>query len=227
MRPRLLVASLFGCVFFVAAPLAVSAATTTTAPSTTTVSPVVIPVTTTTSSTSTTSTTSTSLPSAVTTVPEGCDLPPVAQAVFVGKVKKLNDASALYVVQQIRAGSLEGYVTEGTVDVRYGRDAKFLRKGTVYIVGVMQDPVTLRLSSSIHDAAKLFGGADVAGSNAVCPTIEDPARTLHSDGTSIDSGIFSQLFDSPWRVVGTFLIGPVTAFLLLFGAVRIRKGLRA
>lgn len=222
MRPRLVVVALLGCFYAAGAPLIATAATTTTVPMSSTTTVVAGETTTTTS----TSTTTTTLPSAVTTVPEGCDLPPTAQAVFVGTVKKLTEASAVFTVDQVRAGLLEGYVANGTVDVRYGRDAKFLTSGTTYIVGVAQDPVTLRLSSSIHDAAKLFGGADVAGANTVCPRFEEAARTLHLDGTSIDSGIFSQLFESPWRIAAAILIGPALVFFVLFGAVRIRQGIR-
>lgn len=198
--------------------MSVTAATTTTVPVAST-SPML-------ESTTSSSTSSTTLPSAVTTVPEGCDAPSTALAVFVGSVRTLSETTAVYDVKQIRAGSLEGYVSEGTVEVRYGRDAKFLENATTYIVGVIPDPVTLRLSSSIHDAAKLFGGADVAGANTVCPVFEAAARTLHIDGTAIDSGIFSQLFESPWRIAAALLIGPASVFLLLFAAVKMRQGMR-
>lgn len=218
MRFRVVVVACLGCIFLIGGPMIATAATTTTVPASTMAPPL--------QSTTSTSTSSTTLPSAVTTVPEGCDAPSTALAVFIGSVRTLSDTTAVYDVKQIRAGSLEGYVSEGTVEVRYGRDAKFLEEATTYIVGVIPDPVTLRLSSSIHDAAKLFGGADVAGANTVCPVFEEAARTLHIDGTAIDSGIFSQLFESPWRIIAALLIGPACVFLLLFAAVKVRQGVK-
>lgn len=175
----------------------------------------------------TTTSTTTSVPSAVTTVPEGCALPPTAQAVFVGTVTTKDVAIATFAVAQVRAGSLDGYIaTNNTVQVRYGRDVKYLNKGEKYIVGVEQDQVTLKLASTVRDAAELFGGAQVAGSNTQCPIFEAAARTLHIDGTAIDSGLFVKLFDQSWRILIAIIVPPVLVLSGLVGLVFLRRGTR-
>ena len=200
------------------------------APSATTVVPTTTLVgTTTTSSTtsnSTSSTTSTTLPSAVTTVPEGCALPPVAQAVFVGVITKRDAVSATFKVTQVRAGSLEGYLTNDSTEVRYGADAKYLNKGEQYIVGVALDSVTLKLSSTIRDAAEIFGGAEVVGSTKQCPKFDAAARTLHIDGTSISSGLFDKFFDQPLRLVIVLVLPTMLVVMALVGLVWFRRGTR-
>ena len=202
------------------------------APSATTIPPTTIPpttvvgATTTTSTTSTSSTTTTTLPSAVTTVPEGCALPPVAQAVFIGVITKRDAVSATFKVSQVRAGSLEGYLTNDSTEVRYGADAKYLDKGKAYIVGVALDSVTLKLSSTIRDAAEIFGGAEVVGSTKQCPKFDAAARTLHIDGTSISSGLFDKFFDQPLRLVVVLILPTLLVVMLLVGLVWFRRGTR-
>ena len=195
---------------------------------TTVVSPVTLVGDTTTStiSTTTTSTTTTTLPSAVTTVPEGCALPPVAQAVFVGVITKRDAVSATFKVSQVRAGSLEGYLTNDSTEVRYGADAKYLNKGEQYIVGVALDSVTLKLSSTIRDAAEIFGGAEVVGSTKQCPKFDAAARTLHIDGTSISSGLFDKFFDQPLRLLIVLVLPTLLVVMALVGLVWFRRGTR-
>jgi len=225
--------------FFVSSPTGVSSATTTTAPPTTTV-PVLCPPaptdpTATTipivgcvnpAMTTTTTTTTTTLPVAATTVPEGCALPPVAQAVFKGTITSLDTVSAIFTVDQLRAGSLDGYATNNQVSVRYGSDAKYLDVGKTYLVGVAQDSVTLRLTSTLRDQAELFGGAEVAGTQRKCPEFEAAARTLNVDGTSISSGLLDKLFEQPWRLAAALLLPPALVLSALFAAVWFRRGLR-
>lgn len=169
-------------------------------------------------------TTTSTLPSAVTTLPEGCALPPQALAVFVGTVVDVDAANAVFSVKEIRAGSLEGYQENTNVEVRYGSDVKFLDVGTSYIVGVAPDPISSRLSSSVKDSADLFGGAEIAGSNTRCPVFEEAARTLTLDGRSINAGLFSQFFSEPWRIALAFLLPPFLVLVALFGVVWLRRG---
>lgn len=190
---------------------------------TVTLPPGCVPVLTT---TTTTSTTTTTLPSAVTTVPEGCALPPTAQAVFVGTVDSTDEVSATFTVEQIRAGSLEGYATDGSVRVRYGTDVKYLDKGARYIVGTAPDQISLKLSSTVRDSAELFGGAEVAGSNKKCPQFEAAARTLHIDGSAINTGIFVQLAAQPWRLALAFVAPPAMVVAGLVALVGLRRGAR-
>lgn len=218
-------------------PAIVSGATTTTVPATTTTVPVVcppvldpsvttVPVIGCVAATTTTTTTTTTLPVAATTVPEGCALPPVAQAVFKGTVTSLDTVSAVFTVHQLRAGSLDGYATNNEVNVRYGSDAKYLVVGETYLVGVAQDSVTLRLTSTLRDQPELFGGAEVAGSQRQCPEFEAAARTLNEDGSSIPTGLLDKLFEQPWKLAAALLLPPALVLAALFAAVWFRRGLK-
>ncbi|MEI6298931.1 MAG: hypothetical protein WCP50_04985 [Actinomycetota bacterium] len=203
------------------APALVSAETTTT-----TQAPAAIVSTTSTSTSSTTTSTTTTVPTAVTTVPEGCALPLVAQAVFIGTVASLDPVAAVFTVTQVRAGTLDGYINSNSVEVRYGRDVKYLKKNKTYIVGVALDSVTLKLSSTVRDSNELFGGAEVVGSNTRCPKFEAAARTLHDDGTSIDSGLFVTIFDQPARLLAALVLPTLLVILALLALVWFRRGMR-
>ena len=203
------------------APALVSAETTTT-----TQAPAAIVSTTSTSTSSTTTSTTTTVPTAVTTVPEGCALPLVAQAVFIGTVASLDPVAAVFTVTQVRAGTLDGYINGNSVEVRYGRDVKYLKKNKTYIVGVALDSVTLKLSSTVRDSNELFGGAEVVGSNTRCPKFEAAARTLHDDGTSIDSGLFVTIFDQPARLLAALVLPTLLVILALLALVWFRRGMR-
>ena len=203
------------------APALVSAETTTT-----TEVPSAIVSTTSTSTSSTTTSTTTTVPTAVTTVPEGCALPLVAQAVFIGTVASLDPVAAVFTVTQVRAGTLDGYINANSVEVRYGRDVKYLKKNTTYIVGVALDSVTLKLSSTVRDSNELFGGAEVVGSNTRCPKFEAAARTLHNDGSSIDSGLFVTIFDQPARLLAALVLPTLLVILGLLALVWFRRGMR-
>lgn len=224
--------------FFLSAPAVVSSATTTTSPSTTipvlcppagdpsvTTVPIVgclNPVVTTT----TTTTTTTTLPIAATTVPEGCALPPVAQAVFKGTLQSVDPVSAVFRIDQLRAGSLDGFAANNTVEVRYGSDAKYLTVGSAYLVGVEQDSVTLRLTSTLRDQPELFGAAEVAGTQNKCPEFEAAARTLNVDGTTIPTGLLDKLFEDPWKIAMAVLLPPVLVLVALVALVWFRRGVK-
>jgi hypothetical protein len=224
--------------FFLSAPAVVSSATTTTSPSTTipvlcppagdpsvTTVPIVgcvNPVVTTT----TTTTTTTTLPIAATTVPEGCALPPVAQAVFKGTLQSVDPVSAVFRIDQLRVGSLDGFAANNTVEVRYGSDAKYLTVGSTYLVGVEQDSVTLRLTSTLRDQPELFGAAEVAGTQNKCPEFEAAARTLNVDGTTIPTGLLDKLFGDPWKIAMAVLLPPVLVLVALVALVWFRRGVK-
>ena len=221
MRRTMITTTLVVLFFGFSAPTLVNAETTTT-----TEAPVVTSSTSSTSTTSTTTTTTTTVPTAVTTVPEGCPLAPVAQAVFVGTITALDPVAAVFTVTQVRAGTLDGYINANSVEVRYGRDVKYLEKNQTYIVGVALDSVTSKLSSTIRDSNELFGGAEVVGSNVRCPKFEAAARTLHDDGTSIDSGLFITVFDQPIRLLAALVLPTLLVFLAILALVWFRRGMR-
>lgn len=157
-------------------------------------------------------------------MPEGCALPPTAQSVFVGKVLSVDPVSAVFEVWQMRAGSLEGYLAENKVEVRYGADVKYLKTGSSYIVGANPDAVTLKLSSTVRDSAELFGGAEIVGSNKKCPVFEAAARTLHTDGSAISTSILGTLFEQPWRIALALVLPPALVLMGLVGLVWLRRG---
>ena len=157
-------------------------------------------------------------------MPEGCPLPPVAQAVFVAVAKKVDTVAVQFTVSQVRAGSLEGYMANNSVTVRYGADAKYISAGSQYIVGVSLDPVTLTLSSTVRDAAEIFGGAEVVGSNVQCPKFDAAARTIHADGSSIRSGLFDKFFDQPLRLLAVLVLPSLLVVMALVGLVWFRRG---
>lgn len=173
-----------------------------------------------------TTTTTSSLPSAVTTVPEGCPGPPPWFAVFTGRLERTEGAAAVFTVLQVRAGTLDAAAVGTELRVAYGTDVRFLEVGTTYIVGTASDPVTLALTSTVRDSSDPFGGAERAGSRETCPEFEQPARTLRLDGTSVDTAVFSGLSDAPWLLLGALLVPPVLVVTALLAAVRWRRGVR-
>lgn len=175
-------------------------------------------------------TTSTTLPVSATTIPQGCPPAPTAIAVFVGVLRERDDITGTFDVVQVRAGSLEGYATGTSVRVRYGTDVKFLETGSSYLVGVNTDAASLVLSSSVRPSAELFGGAAVAGAvngGKDCPTFEDPARTLHVDGTSVDSGVLTAFFGATSRLVLALVVPPVLVLAGLVALVLWRRTVNA
>jgi hypothetical protein len=129
-------------------------------------------------------------------VPAGCNAPPAPTAVFVAVIVAEDATTARYAVEQIRAGSLDGYAVGTMVDVRYDDDIRFLRSGQRYLVGVAPDPLTGVLRSKVRLEAPLFGGDAVIGINdtdVACPRIEDGVKTLHVDGTTVDTGVLAPL----------------------------------
>jgi len=113
-------------------------------------------------------------------------------------------------------------VTE--VGIYYGRDVKFLEVGATYLVGAALDSTTGRIFSRVTEAAPMFGGnqvADINNSGVVCPTYADVARTLNTDGSTIESGVLSGLRGESTRIwlaivvpAGLVLLGLVTLVLL-------------
>ena len=178
------------------------------------------------------------LPSATTTVPVGCAPAPVSQAVFVGKLKTVDVTSGVFELVRLRSGSLAGYSTEvpmSTGDVTteigiyYGRDVKFLKVGESYLVGSALDATSGRIYSRVTESAPLFGGnqvADINNSGVVCPTFADPARTLHVDGSTIESGVLSGLKGESSRLVIAIVVPALLVLLGLVTLVLIRRSLR-
>ncbi len=160
---------------------------------------------------------------------------------FVGTLSDSDATTGRFAVQQIRAGSLDGYAVETIVDVRFDDDIRFLRTGQQYLVGAIPDPITGVLRSKVRLPAPLFGGDAVIGvddTDLRCPRVEDGVKTLLVDGTEVDTGVLAPLKTAkrsllravlkPLGIAIAVLAVLATIKLLVFAMVRAapRVGLR-
>ena len=151
-------------------------------------------------------------------IPGGCPVQPAPVAVFVGTLAAADATTARFAVQQIRAGSLDGYAVDTIVDVRYDDDIRFLRPGQQYLVGVLPDSVTRVLHSKVRLPAPLFGGDAVIGvddSDVSCPRVEDGVKTLLVDGSEVDTGVLAPLKTAKRSVANAVLKPLGVAFIVL------------
>ncbi|MEO7371669.1 MAG: hypothetical protein ABIZ69_12440 [Ilumatobacteraceae bacterium] len=151
-------------------------------------------------------------------IPPGCTAPPAPVVVFVGTLADADATTARYAVQQIRAGSLDGYAVNTIVDVRYDDDIRFLHAGQQYLVGAIPDPLLGRLRSKVRLPAPLFGGDAVIGvndSDVRCPRVEDGVKTLLADGREVDTGVLAPLKTAKKSVLKAVLKPLVIAFVIL------------
>jgi hypothetical protein len=159
-------------------------------------------------------------------VPPGCPVNDPAEVTFVGTLIDKDYRTGRFEIDQVRAGSASPWSVEGRIDVRYDDDSKFLTVGDQYLVGAAVDPLIGQLASTVRPPAPLFGGNDVIGvddTDIDCPTIDDPIRTLNVDGTSVDSGVFSPLFDERRTLLATLAVPTAIAFAVLIGLVVLRR----
>ncbi len=150
--------------------------------------------------------------------PSGCQAPPTPVAVFVGTLVATDSATARFTVDQVRAGTLDGYAVATTVDVRYGDDIRFLKSGQQYLVGVAPSPVLSVLTSKVRVPAPLFGGDAVIGANDTgvsCPRFEDAVKTLRTDGSDVDSGVLTPLATAKTSIAKAIAKPLAVAFVVL------------
>lgn len=157
-------------------------------------------------------------------VPPGCPRPEPADVVFVGTMIGKDDVTEVvrFRIDQLRAGSASAWAVDGLIDVRYGDDYRFLDRDTQYLVGARVDPVYGALSSRVRPPEPIFGGNEVVGVDDVsveCPTLDDPARTLQLDGTSVDSGVLSLLLDDRRLLLATLAVPAALVFVTLLALV--------
>ena len=149
-------------------------------------------------------------------VPAGCPPRPQVAAVFVGEVQQRDIRAARFQVVDVRSGTLEGFQVDELVDVDFFGDVRFLDDGQRYLVGAGVDPVTGRLVSKVRAPEPRFGGNQVVALDQLeCPVFEDPAITLHLDGSTVESGVLTPLFDRPERLLLAVITPAVWAFGLL------------
>ncbi len=160
-------------------------------------------------------------------VPVGCPVPDPAAAVFTGTMIGKDDVTEVvrFRIDQLRAGSADPWAVNGLIDVRYGADYRFLVKGDQYLIGVGLDAVYGVLASTVRPPEPTFGGNDVVGVDDLaveCPTLDDPVRTLHVDGTSVDSGVISLMTEDRRLLLATLAVPTMIAFGVLLALVVLR-----
>ena len=169
-------------------------------------------------------------PQATTTIPEGCFPQALPQVVFVGKATNVSDESVSFAIQKTITGDASSYVTgDGTVEVQYGTDAKFVDEGTTYIVGAVTDPFLPILVSKLRATTTTLG-ADLGQTNTgdACPIFEDAVITLHENGTSVDTGVLRPLRENKLVVIAALILSVALAFGGLVAVVvmqRTRRGI--
>jgi hypothetical protein len=161
-------------------------------------------------------------------VPVGCPRPDPAAVVFVGEMIGKDDVTQVvrFRIEQIRSGSASPWAIDGLVDIRYGDDYRFLDTGEAYLVGAGFDPVYGMLVSTVRPPAPTFGGNAVIGVDDVavdCPELDDPVRTLQTDGTSVDSGLFSLLTEDRRLLLATLAVPTGITFAVLIGLVLLKS----
>jgi len=158
-------------------------------------------------------------------VPDGCNEPPLPDVVFVGTVQVTDFQTARFRIDQVRAGAVEAFSAGGLIDVRYGIDTKFLGDGAQYLVGASVDPAIGVLVSRVAAAAPLFGGDQVIGrseSEADCPPLPDPVRTLLTNGRPVDSGLLRPLEEARGDVARSVLVPLLAAAAIILGLASLR-----
>ena len=159
-------------------------------------------------------------------VPAACNNPPAPIAVFVGTLAAADSTTARFAVQQIRAGSLDGYAVNTIVDVRYDDDIRFLHTGEQYLVGARPIRSLNVLSSKVRLPAPLFGGDAVIGvddTDVRCPRVEDGVKTLLADGTEVDTGVLAPLKTAKRSLVRAILkpLGIAFGILVLLASMKL------
>jgi hypothetical protein len=166
-------------------------------------------------------------PSSLIEIPDGCPQPEQAVLAFTGTAMGKDDIAQVvrFRIDQLRAGSTSDWAIDGLIDVRFGDDYRFLEVGDQYLVGAGFDTEYGALSSRVRPPEPDFGGNDVVGvddSSVECPTVDDPVRTLMVDGTDVDSGVMSLLFDDRRVVLATIAVPTAIALVALIALAIVR-----
>jgi len=158
-------------------------------------------------------------------VPVGCQIQPLPDVVFVGTVVAFDYRTARFRIDQARAGDLSQFASGELVDVRYGIDTKYLREGSQYLIAALYDPSINGLRSRVKPEAPIYGGDEIIGateSELECPEIVDPMRTMHVDGSSVDSGLFRPLVNDREGLLRVLLVPVVVVIGAVFALASFR-----
>ena len=152
-------------------------------------------------------------------VPTGCTAPPMPHIVFVGTIDKRDYRTVRFEIERIRSGRGAPFASGNLIDVRFGLDAQYLDDDETYLVSAVVDPDLGFLVSRVSEPIEDFGGDEVIGvseTDVNCPIYEDPMRTLHLDGTPIETSVLQPFFDAKVRIVGAFLLPFLVALGVIF-----------
>ena len=152
-------------------------------------------------------------------VPTGCEAPQMPHVVFLGTVVDRDFRTIRFRIDTVRGGQPAPFDTDGLIDVRYGLDAQYLADGEAYLVSAVLDDDIGLLASRVADPVENFGGDEVIGvseTDVNCPEFEDPMRTLHPDGTSIDGGVLDPLSGAKVQIATAVLLPVGVGFGLIF-----------
>ena len=128
-------------------------------------------------------------------------------------------------IDQARAGDITQFAAGDLVDVRYGIDTKYLRDGRQYLIAAVYDATIDGLRSRVKPVQEIYGGDEIIGateSELVCPPIVDAMRTIHVDGSSVDSGLLRPLVDDRQGMLRALLIPIVLVIGAVFALASIR-----
>jgi hypothetical protein len=152
-------------------------------------------------------------------VPIGCTAPRMPHIVFVGEVVQRDYRTIRFAIQQIRSGQSAPFALDDRIDVRFGLDAQYLADGESYLVSAVVDPDLGLLASRVSEPIEDFGGDEVIGvseTDVNCPPYEDPMRTLHLDGTPVETSVLQPFFDAKVRIVSALLLPAALALGAIF-----------
>jgi hypothetical protein len=158
-------------------------------------------------------------------VPVGCPVQPLPDVVFVGTVVDSDYRTVRFNIDQARAGDIGQFASRGRVDVRYGIDAKYLDEGDQYLIGALYDPNIQSLRSRVQPMTPTLGGDEIIGATETeleCPEVVDPMRTMHTDGSSIDSGVLSPFFGNRDGLLRSLLGSVAIVCLAVFALAAVR-----
>ncbi|MEP4650652.1 MAG: hypothetical protein ABJ314_10750 [Ilumatobacter sp.] len=171
-------------------------------------------------------------PGSLIQAPAGCRVPAPADVAFVGTVLAKDEfvqkGTVRYRIDQLRAGDASPFSVDGVIDVRYGPDSQYLDVDSQYLVSAAVDPRIAVLGSKVSPETLLFGGDAVVGLDDTeidCPVIDDPVMTLNLDGTPIDSGLFTPLFEDRKLLLATIGVPAAIVALALVGLVLLRRAM--
>lgn len=133
---------------------------------------------------------------------KSCDRAVEATVVFVGRVIDVSGSTVAYRVMSVPSGEVEADRIE--VDYPDGANADFLEAGSVYRVGSNLDKGQYR---------------------SIVPTATDECvgtvRTMHGDGSAIDTGTFVEISERLPGIARTLAIILVGALIVLIGVGRL------